>query len=83
VAPGKARTFLLYSHGYSKEMNPRSASPDTVGPLPFRAMSGYPYPDGEAYPRSSLHREYLDGYNTRVVRQAIPSIDSVLLRGAR
>jgi Tfp pilus assembly protein PilF len=83
VAPGKARTFLLYSHGYSKEMNPRSASPDTVGPLPFRAMSGYPYPDGEAYPRSSLHREYVDGYNTRVVRQAIPSIDSVLLRGAR
>jgi hypothetical protein len=83
VAAGKARTFLLYSHGYSKEMNPRSASPETVGPLPFRAMSGYPYPDSEAYPGSPLHREYVDGYNTRVVRQAIPSIDSVLLRGAR
>ena len=32
---GWTRTFLLYAHGYSKEMNPRSASPDTVMPLPF------------------------------------------------
>lgn len=70
---GSTRTFLLYSFGYSKEMNPRSASPDTVGPLPFRAMSGYPYRPDEHYPRTKAHREYLDRYNTRVfLRRGIP-----------
>ena len=47
---GWTRTFLLYVHGYSKEMNPRSASPDTVAPLPFRGMTSYPYPAGRALP---------------------------------
>jgi hypothetical protein len=77
VSAGRARTFLLYVHGYSKEMNPRSASPDTVMPLPFRAMSGYPYGPGEHYPRTKAHREYLERYNTRVVERAVPSIDWV------
>jgi len=74
-APGRSRTFLLYVHGYSKEMNPRSASPDSVAPLPFRAMSRYPYADGEHYPQSRVHREYQDRYNTRIVPRAVPSID--------
>jgi hypothetical protein len=73
---GQIRTFLLYAHGYSKEMNPRSAIPDTVAPLPFRGMSGYPYRADEHYPRTKRHREYLEKYNTRVVTRAIPSIDA-------
>ncbi|MGH9373980.1 MAG: FG-GAP-like repeat-containing protein [Vicinamibacterales bacterium] len=77
VAAGLARTFLLYVHGYSKEMNPRSALPDTVEPLPFRAMSGYPYAAGEHYPRTDAHRQYQDEYNTRVVSRPWPSIDAV------
>ena len=52
-------------------MNPRSASPDTVGPLPFHAMTKYPYPPDEHYPNSAAYREYLDHYNTRVVSKAI------------
>ena len=75
TGPGRTRTFLLYAHGYSKEMNPRSASPDTVAPLPFRAMSGYPYGPGEHYPRTKRHREYLERWNTRVVTRSIPAID--------
>lgn len=74
--PGRARTFLLYGYGYSKEMNPRSATPDTVGPLPFRGMTRYPYGAGERYPSTDLHREYLDEFNTRVVVRQMPSIDA-------
>ncbi len=77
VPSGRTRTFLLYVHGYSKEMNPRSALPDTVLPLPFGAMSGYPYPAHEHYPRTKSHRDYQDEYNTRVVRRPVPSIDVV------
>jgi hypothetical protein len=71
LAAGWTRSFLLYAHGYSKEMNPRSASPDTVGPLPFRAMTKYPYGPDEHYPDTPAHREYLERYNTRVVSKAI------------
>ena len=75
---GWTRTLLLYAHGWSKEMNPRSAAPDAVGPLPFRAMSGYPYGPAEHYPRTRLHREYQEKYNTRVVSRDVPSIDASL-----
>jgi tetratricopeptide (TPR) repeat protein len=73
---GWRRTFLLYAHGYSKEMNPRSASPDTVAPLPFRAMTKYPYGPDEHYPDTPAHRDYLDRYNTRLVTRSVPSIDA-------
>jgi hypothetical protein len=80
---GRDRTFLLYAHGYSKEMNPRSASPDSVEPLPFRGMSGYPYGSNERYPATPRHRAYQDRYNTRVVSRPIPSIDTLLDGGTR
>ncbi len=70
---GWTRSFLLYAHGYSKEMNPRSASPDTVGPLPFRAMTKYPYGPDEHYPDTAAYRDYLEHYNTRVVTRSLPS----------
>ena len=75
---GRERTFLLYVHGYSKEMNPRSAVPDTVAPLPFRAMTQYPYGPGEHYPRSAAQRRYDERYNTRVVTRTVPTIDTGL-----
>jgi len=71
---GWIRSFLLYAHGYSKEMNPRSASPDTVGPLPFRAMTKYPYGANEQYPDTPAHREYLDRYNTRAINKTLGQI---------
>ncbi|MDQ2921678.1 MAG: hypothetical protein M3R52_08750 [Acidobacteriota bacterium] len=79
---GWARTFLLYSDGFSKEMDINSASPDQVSPLPFHGMTRYPYPDTEAYPMTAARRAYIDRYNTRLVRAEVPSIDSVLTRNS-
>ena len=39
----------------------------TVDPLPFRGMSGYPYPATESYPYDPAHLAYLEEYNTRVI----------------
>ena len=75
---GWTRSFLLYAHGYSKEMNPRSASPDTVGPLPFRAMTKYPYGPDEHYPDTKAYREYVDRYNSRVITRPLPSADAAM-----
>jgi tetratricopeptide (TPR) repeat protein len=78
LAAGWTRTFLLYVHGYSKEMNPRSAVPETVAPLPFRAMTKYPYGPDERYPWTPALREYDARYNTRVVTRTVPTIDTGL-----
>jgi hypothetical protein len=77
---GWTRTFLLVADGYSKEMDINSATPDSVDPLPFHAMSAYPYRAPERYPDTPAHARYLATYNTRVVGQTISSIDSVAAR---
>jgi TolA-binding protein len=75
---GWTRTFLLYSDGFSKEMDINSASPDQVLPLPFHGMTKYPYAEPEMYPMTAARRAYIDRYNTRRVTAEIPSIDTVL-----
>jgi hypothetical protein len=62
---GWTRTFLLVADGFSKEMDINSASPDHVEPLPFHAMSAYPYGASEPYPDSAAYRDYRARYNTR------------------
>ncbi len=44
----------------------------TVDPLPFRSMSGFPYPDTENYPNDDAHTQYLTEYNTRKVTGSKP-----------
>ena len=39
----------------------------SVDPLPFRGMSGYPYPATESYPYDAEHLAYLEEYNTREI----------------
>ena len=39
----------------------------TVDPLPFRNMSGFPYPSTESYPFDDAHLQYLKEYNTRTI----------------
>ena len=39
----------------------------TVDPLPFIAMSGFPYTNAESYPYDAAHLAYLQHYNTRVI----------------
>jgi hypothetical protein len=62
---GAVRSYVLYATGYCKDMDPHTAFGETVEPLPFRAMSAYPYPAGESYPDDEEHREYRRTYNTR------------------
>lgn len=77
---GMKRTFLLYSVGYSKEMDINSASPDAVLPLPFRAMKKYPYGADEQFPMTDEKRRIYDEYTTRRVRTTLPRIESFLLK---
>jgi tetratricopeptide (TPR) repeat protein len=79
LPPKWTRTFMLYADGYSKEMDINSASPDQVLPLPFHGMSRYPYPGRESYPMTAARQAYIDRYNTRVVRNEMLSINSLLL----
>ena len=67
VPAGRSRTFLLKTDSYCKDMDRHTASPDTVGPLPFHAMSAYPYRSDEKYPDTEKTRSYRQRYNTRPV----------------
>jgi tetratricopeptide (TPR) repeat protein len=72
---GWTRTFLLHSVGYSKEMDPHSASPDDASPMPFRTMTRYPYAAPERYPDTPAHRAYVERWNTRVVGRTLPPLE--------
>jgi hypothetical protein len=71
---GSRRTYLLHGDGFSKEMDINSASPDSVEPLPFHGMSGYPYPSGEHYPDTMEHNAYREQFNTRRVMRPVPPL---------
>ena len=51
--------------GWAKDADANTAFSQTVLPLPFHAMSRYPYPAREHYPDDAAHREYLREYLTR------------------
>lgn len=61
------RSFIFVSHAYCKDMDLYTAEPDTIGPLPFKGMSAYPYPPGEHYPKGDEFRRYRQRFNTRLV----------------
>jgi hypothetical protein len=64
-AKGFKRDFLLYANGWVKDGDLNTAWGQTVEPLPFHAMSAYPYPNHEEYPQDEEHRLYQEEYNTR------------------
>jgi hypothetical protein len=80
---GVRRTFLLFSDGYSKEMDINSATPDALGPLPFHAMTRYPYREPEAYPMTGVRLRVYERYNTRVQASQWPGLELVTALGAR
>jgi len=41
--------------------------PLTVTPLPFQAMTSFPYPSNESYPYDASHQTYLQTFNTRTI----------------
>jgi hypothetical protein len=51
-----------------------------VNPLPFHAMSRYPYPASEHYPRDSVHDRYQHDYNTRPAVKLIQALEPKKLR---
>jgi len=65
VPPGYVRSFILKTDSYCKDMDLYTAFPDTVEPLPFHGMSGYPYESHERYPDTEATRRYRETYNTR------------------
>jgi hypothetical protein len=62
---GWKRDFLLLVDGWSKDGDLNTAFAQTVEPLPFHAMSAYPYPAGEHFPDKPEYRAWRERYNTR------------------
>ena len=75
LAAGWRRTFLLHADGFSKEMDPNSASPLVLGPLPFHGMPRYPYVDAAAFPWTPERRALVERYNTRVVHAPMAGLE--------
>ena len=65
VPAGWKRDALLKVDGWAKDRDPNTAFSTSVEPLPFHAMSRYPYPADEHFPDDAEHRRYLRDYNTR------------------
>lgn len=65
VRAGWVRDFILKVDGWAKDRDANTAFSQSVEPLPFHAMSRYPYPASEHYPVDAAHRDYVEKYNTR------------------
>ncbi|MCK4340597.1 MAG: VCBS repeat-containing protein [Phycisphaerae bacterium] len=71
---GWTRDFIFYANGWVKDGDLNTKFSDTVTPLPFHGMSGYPYRDDEHYPDSPEHQQYLKTYNTRPAKSTVGSL---------
>jgi hypothetical protein len=69
-----SRTWLLYLDGWAKDGDPNTVTSQTVEPLPFHAMSGYPYGPDEHYPDDEVHALYQREWNTRPGRILVPPL---------
>lgn len=65
LLPGWKRDFILYNIGWDKDADFNTVQGQQVEPLPFRAMTRYPYGPDESFPDSLKHREYLKTFQTR------------------
>ncbi len=62
---GWKRDFLLLVDGWAKDADANTAFSQSVLPLPFHAMSAYPYKPGEHFPDDASHQHYVSEYLTR------------------
>jgi hypothetical protein len=62
---GWTRDFLLLVDGWAKDADANTAYPNSVEPLPFHAMSAYPYGASEHFPDDAEHDAWRAEYNTR------------------
>lgn len=71
---GFVRDYLVYLDGWAKDRDPNTILALEVEPLPFHAMSGYPYRDDESYPSDEAHAKYRREWNTRPGATLIPPV---------
>ncbi len=71
IPAGWTRDYLLFVDGWAKENEANTAFGDTVEPLPFHEMSGYPYGPSESFPDDEEHWRYLEAYNSRIAMRLI------------
>jgi hypothetical protein len=71
---GWKRDFLLLVDGWAKDADANTAFSQTVLPLPFHAMSSYPYSTAQSYPHDPVHDQYQKEYNTRPALRLIRSL---------
>ncbi|MCA9016833.1 MAG: hypothetical protein KDA77_15980, partial [Planctomycetaceae bacterium] len=64
VKPGWKRDFILHNVGWDKDANLHTILGQSVEPLPFREMQGYPYPTQE-YPEDKILQQDREQYHTR------------------
>lgn len=69
---GMQRQVFLESLGWDKDADRNTFEAQTVEPLPFRAMSAYPYGAGETYPVSSELERYRSEWLTREIQAQKP-----------
>ena len=62
---GWKRDYFFYANGFVKDMDFWEAAPFTVGPMPFQAMTRYPYPAREHYPQGTAADRYWLTWDTR------------------
>ncbi len=62
---GWKRDYLLLVDGWAKDADANTAYSESVSPLPFHAMSAYPYRADEHFPDDPEHRRYVKEYLTR------------------
>lgn len=75
---GVTRRFAVHTNGYYKDL--KSDVEHSVAPLPFAAMSNFPYGEDEHYPDDEFHASYLEQWNTRaegeVEQPQVEALDS-------
>jgi hypothetical protein len=64
---GWSRSVFLESFGWDKDFDRNTWEGHRLEPLPFAAMSGYPFAEGETYPDTPFHRQYRAEWLTREV----------------
>ncbi|WP_339728495.1 FG-GAP-like repeat-containing protein [uncultured Gimesia sp.] len=69
VKPGWKRDFILHNVGWDKDANLHTILGQSVEPLPFREMRGYPYPT-QPYPDDKVLQQDREQYHTRQLDSA-------------
>jgi hypothetical protein len=73
---GWTRDFLVKVDGWAKDRDANTAYGTSVLPLPFHAMSRYPYPANEHFPDDPFHRQIVEKYYSRPALRLIRSLDT-------